>query len=610
MKNNKSCWLDILTKTLFFFSVELLFRVIAKYSIFSYSVIRIFLFYLIFSIILVLLERKIKKDTIKKTINIALLFLVTLYAWGQLGFYHFIGNYVSIGTSNQIHSVWSYVLEYFHSIKPIFYIIWIPFIIYIASFKIHYDSKNTINDKDIRKIIIVVLTSIIIYISSLFIPFMQNKLQIINTASFLLNPINSSITIHEYGTSAFFLIDLKNSIITFNESDYQNILNKYFSKREKNNSNNMTGLFKNKNLIIIMMESVNDAITNKELFPNFNELSEHSLYFKNNYSPRNSCATADAEFSAITSLYALNRECTINAYPENDYSESLFNIFKNNGYKVTSYHGYDDTFYKRTVSHIHMGSEAYYDKDALGLDGVDPDWPSDEELISKASDIFMDSTPFLAWITTISSHQSYLLDSAHTDTLKSELKGKGYSEETIRYLSKVKILDNALGLLLERLKETNLLDDTVIVLFGDHYPYALSEESLKQIINYEIDVFHEIERVPFIIYNNKLEKEEYDFNNSYMNLTPTIANLFDIQYDSRLYLGEDVFDNNYSNRLIFADGSWQDDIARFDAATSEITYFTSTKYTTNEIKNINHDVFLKKDMSRLAIDNNYFRLER
>lgn len=614
MRINKKFWFDIIYRTCFFFSVEILFRMIEKYSLFTWGVIRILLFYIIFNILLELIELKIKNTRVNRIINISLLFIFSLYAWGQIAFHNFLGNYVSVGTSNQIHSVWSYVLEYFHSTEPYYYVLWIPFIICIVSLFIPDDKKiirnSVINAKDIKYSILVMFGGVLLYVSSIFIPFMQNPLQIVPTSMLLSKATNPSVAVHEFGTSMFFLVDFKNSLFSFREDDYKATLDKYFARREKVGTNEMTGLFKDKNVIVIMMESVNGAIMDRELFPNFSYLLSHSMNFTNNYSPRNSCATADAEFSAITSLYALNRECTMNAYPESDYSESLFNIFRKSGYKVTSYHGYDDTFYPRSVTHIHMGSEAYYDKDALMLDGVDPDWPSDEELMFKASELFTKESPFMAWITTISSHQSYLTDARGTDTLASLLSDRGYSEEVVRYLSKVKILDNGLGTLIKSLREKDILKDTVIVLFGDHYPYALEDESVRMIVDYDIDVFHEIERVPLIIYQDDLEKCDYDYNTSYMNLTPTLANLFDISYDSRLYLGEDIFSPSFSNRLIFADSSWQDSKARFDSSTSEITYFTESPYSAQDIERINYDTFLKKDVSRLAIENNYFRQER
>ena len=82
-----------------------------------------------------------------------------------------------------------------------------------------------------------------------------------------------------------------------------NTLNKYFISQNISDKNEHTGLFKDKNLIVIMMESVNDIIINSKYYPNFDYLLNHSYYFENNYSPRNSCATANNEFSTLFCHY-------------------------------------------------------------------------------------------------------------------------------------------------------------------------------------------------------------------------------------------------------------------------------------------------------------------
>ena len=96
-----------------------------------------------------------------------------------------------------------------------------------------------------------------------------------------------------------------------------------------------------------------------------------------------------------------------------------------------------------------------------------------------------------------------------------------------------------------------------------------------------------------------------------MNILPTLANLFNLDYDPRFYLGEDLFSLDFSNRVVFADGSWEDGIARYDARSSTVTYFGDQKYGTSELQKINRDINLKKQMSKLAITSNYFAdLER
>ena len=92
-----------------------------------------------------------------------------------------------------------------------------------------------------------------------------------------------------------------------------------------------------------------------------------------------------------------------------------------------------------------------------------------------------------------------------------------------------------------------------------------------------------------------------------MNIVPTVANLFALDYDPRLYVGDDLFSNTYENRVIFADGSWRDEVAFYNSSTGKITYFEpNTTYTSEEIRKINTDIKNKISMSNLAIKEDYF----
>ena len=139
-----------------------------------------------------------------------------------------------------------------------------------------------------------------------------------------------------------------------------NNLNKYFINRDITDKNDYTGLFEGKNLIVIMMESVNDIIINEEYYPNFYKLYSEGWHFSNNYSPRNSCATGNNEMSGMISLYSINDSCTANKYKANTYYEAIFNLFNNSGYETTSMHNYTESYYRRSTIHPNMGSKKYY----------------------------------------------------------------------------------------------------------------------------------------------------------------------------------------------------------------------------------------------------------
>ena len=105
-----------------------------------------------------------------------------------------------------------------------------------------------------------------------------------------------------------------------------------------------------------------------------------------------------------------------------------------------------------------------------------------------------------------------------------------------------------------------------------------------------------------------MEPNESKDYTTFMNIVPTIANLFDLNYDPRLYAGEDLFSNDYSNRVYFANGSWQDEKAFYNSTTGKIIYTNEEDtYTTEEIQSINKEIDLKIKMSNLAIKTNYFK---
>ena len=311
----------------------------------------------------------------------------------------------------------------------------------------------------------------------------------------------------------------------------------------------------------------------------------------------------------MTSIYALNSACTANVYPNNEYFTSIFNRFKNSGYTVTSYHNLDSTYYSRDIFHYSMGSMAYYDGNALGMSFDSNDyleWPSDVELMEKSSAIFAQNTPFMAWITTVTPHQPYDGDSTYGNKYLSLFDDTAYPITLKRYMSKLKVTDDALGVLLDTLEEKDLLSDTVIVLYGDHYPYGLVDSDVDMAVDYDVYDFYEIERTPFVIYNSELEPETFSGKTSYMNILPTLANLFDLDYDPRFYFGEDLFSENFSGRVVFADSSWEDNIARYDARSGLVTYLGEERYSMKELQAINQDINQKKQMSKLVITSDYF----
>ncbi len=633
---------EIIFNTLFLFGIEVIFRSVLNLPFFDYATLRIFLSSLFLGIVIEWFLFFIKKKRVREILWGIILLVASCYAWAQAGFRNFLGIFISVGTSSQFGAVTSYVKEFLMSYHWEYYFIFIPFLLYIYYFFISKKANQKMTNSYSLKAKISGIISLILigacYVSTLFLSWMQNPLQLVENKKLFLSPLNSSVAVSQFGTSLFALLDIRQSIfpihvleefedtkeqetkrsfddtnwkklISLETDPYRNSLNRYFINRPITDINEYTGYFENKNVIVIMMESISNIITMEEYFPNFHKLLEHGWYFENNYSPRNACATGDNEFSGMTSLYPLNTSCTVNVYPENSYFTSIFRQFRQKGYTTSSYHDLDSTYYARDIFHQAMGSEEYYDGNRLNIsfDSTNYlEWPSDVELMEKATSIFTQKKPFMAWITTVTAHQPYDDSSVNGDKYISLFENTEYSMTLKRYLSKAKVTDDALGTLLNSLEQHNALKDTVIVLYGDHYPYGLSDEDVQMVSPFDINEFYEIEQTPFLIYQSDLEPKVFTNKTFYMNILPTLANLFNLDYDPRFYLGEDLFSSSFSGRVVFADGSWEDDVARYNAVDSSITYFSDKTYTNQEIQKINMEIYQKKEMSKLAITNNYF----
>lgn len=636
---------NVLFVTLYTFAIELIFRLISGFKVFDYATLRIFISTFILALIITFLASITKRKWLRNSIILIYIFVYTLYTWLQLGFINFLGVYISFNTSSQFGAVTDYIYDFFGSFKLIYNLTFLPFIIAIIDYIILERKKEYHKfNFNLKSLLIIpsLLLSIILYYSTIIVPFMQNGLQTKSNKILFLSPDVPTVAVNQFGTVAFGILDFKSFIlpveideglynpafyeegstsnrkvsealteIAKNESDKKySSLNNYFASQKVTDYNDYTGMFEGKNVVIILMESVNEAIINKEYFPNFYKLYSEGWHWENTYSPRNSCATGNNEFSAMTSLYSIYNTCTSNTYKNNTYFESIFNLFNNKGYTTTSMHDFVEWYYYRKTIHPNMGSSNYYGADALGIktSGVYGEWPSDEEFFEKAFDIVLNNEndkPFMTWLTTVTSHQPYSTDSTYGNLYKNYFKDKGYSTAVSRYMSKLKVVDNAIGIMLQKLKNAGELDNTVIVMLADHYPYGLKKTQVAEMISHDLDDY-DIEKTPFVIYNSEMTPKVYSEYNSYINLAPTLANLMNLDYDPRLYMGTDLLSEDYKSRVVFADGSWKNEKAYYNASTTKTIYYSDDVYTTEEIQKINNEIALKIQMSTTAIKNNYF----
>lgn len=644
--NNKVVRYSILL-TLGIFLLELIFKIIMGLNIFNWSLLRILLGAIILSNIISLLISFLKRKYANIIVCLILLAFSIIFI-AQGGMYNYLGTFMSLGTASQAHAVEYFIGDFFSILNPWFYTLLLIPLLYILYF-IFLDKKLINKTYKYRYNVVRCLTTFItiitcgFYYLTITLSFMQDKVQIVSNKELFKNPSMQNIAVSQYGLIGYEFLDIKSLIIKAEETsevfkkseptevtDYSRViddtvwetaneneknkdyktLNSYFMSKEITSKNDYTGLFKGKNLVILMIESGSNVLKNyPEYFPNFAKLYNNGWTWENAFSPRNACSTGNNEMTGITSLYTINNTCTINTYKDNTYFEAIFNLFNNAGYNTSSYHDYTDHFYYRSIYHPNMGSKNYYDVTKLGikLGSEYQPWPSDVEFIEKATPHFINEDKYMAWLTTVSSHMTYKNSSKTGDMYLDLYKDEDWDITAKRYMSKLKIVDNAIGKLLDELESSSKLEDTVIMLFADHYPYGLSNESFASIAKYDTSSNGDTDRTPFIIYNPSLTPTKFDDYTTFVNILPTMANFFDLDYDPRLYAGTDLLSDTYNGVVVFADGSWRTDVAYYDATKGKINYIGDAKYTDEEIIKINTKVKNEMKMDNLAIKTNYFK---
>lgn len=628
--------------------IELALRFIVGFQYLDWALLRIVIAINFIGLFLAIIV-SILPRVLATILNFIFIFGFSVYAFFQIGFNNAIGTFISINSSSQLEKVTSYITDYITNYPWYFYLILIPLLLAIVYYIFFNKKTNEHFSKPKFKNYLISFGGLIIlgalFFATLVLNFMQNKYQILSNKSLFHYPETPSICVNEFGIIPYAVIDFKAALlgaepekvvtetknnhsnvvneytriiddtawaelITNEDSNSYNNLNNYFINRDITSKNSMTGYFKDKNLIVILMESVNNIpFLYPEYFPTLNKLYNEGWTWVNNYSPRNSCATGNNEMTVMSSLFTINNYCTANAYKRNVYPEGIFNLFNNAGYYTSSYHDYEDHYYYRKTIHPNMGSQKYYNAYNLGIrvNTVYEEWPSDVELFEKSQKYYMSNDKFMTFFTTVTSHQPYTVHSEYGDLYLDMFKDLDLSTSAKRYLSKLKVLDNALATLLEQLEATGKLDNTVIALFADHYPYGLSNKNIASFLGEDILEDKERDRTPFIIYNSTITPQKYEDYTTIMNILPTLANLFDMDYDPRLYMGSDLFDPDYKSLAIFADGSWVNEVAYYDASNSKLTYKNEANTLTDtDVIELNQEINTKINMSNLAIKKDYF----
>ena len=403
---------------------------------------------------------------------------------------------------------------------------------------------------------------------------------------------NRPSIVMEFGVYIYQANDIVTSVRTkvnemFGYDDAYRTFREYYNQEKENKTNEYTNIFKGKNVIIIHGESIqnftlNLKFNNQELTPNINKLASEGIYFSNFYAEESVGNSSDSEFTIATSLLPSSSGTVFMNYFNRDY-ETIQKLLKEKEYYTFSMHGNNGSAWNRNVMYKYLGYDYFYNykndyeiDDVIGLGLSDKSFfKQSVEKIKEINDehknwygsliMLTNHTPFSG----IEGFSDYSVNIKEEDGEVEWLEGTkmGY------YLKSVHYADEAIGELMQMLEDNNLLDNTIIVLYGDHdcklkkseFRKLYDSEYYKDVLIDpnntvgEIDEFtYEINRkVPFIIWSKDIIDTKYskEINKiaGMIDVSPTLSNMLGI--NQKYNLGNDLFsiDNNV---IVFPSGNW------------------------------------------------------
>lgn len=387
-------------------------------------------------------------------------------------------------------------------------------------------------------------------------------------------------------------------------------MHEYFSSQEASKKNKYTGMFKDKNLIVLVGESFSSLAIREDLTPNLYKLYKEGFQFDNFYTPIFPVSTADGEYITDTSLIPKEGVWSFLRVAGNYMPYSYANVFEKQGYSSNAYHNHTATYYERDKYIETMGYNSYL---AVGTgleDRMDTsNWPnSDYEMVKTTVNDYINNEKFMAYYMTVSGHMNYTkIGNMMVYRNWDQVKDLPYSNKAKGYLAANIELDKAVGELLSRLEQAGKLEDTVIVISGDHYPYGLTLGEINELSTFERDDKFEKFRMPFLIWSGSMKGPiKVEKIGSSLDVLPTVLNLFGAEFDSRLLMGRDILSDSDSI-VIFSDRSFITDKGRYNSLTEQFTPNEGVTVEEGYVDKINTIIYKKYQMSRLILENDYYR---
>lgn len=407
--------------------------------------------------------------------------------------------------------------------------------------------------------------------------------------------------------------------------------NQYFSKKEKHQENDYTGVLKGYNIVFVHMESMQTflmdlSFNGAEVTPNLNKLAKEGMFFKNFYPQVSTGTSSDTEFTLLSGLMPAASGTVFVSYYDRNY-QTLPKFLKNQGYYIYSMHGNYSSMWNRNKAHPSLGYDGMYfeesykytNEDVVNL-GIN-DRLFFEQSVKIMENIGKTYNNYMGTVITLSNHSSFkwaalnsLLDLSVKYKREDEVTGLVTEEVNTdlqnsvvgEYIRSVNYADIALGDFIKYIKEADEFNDTLFVFYGDH-DARLSRSEINYLYNFnpetggtyseedpeykEYDYYaHELnKKTPLVMWSKnknlqRIFKGEVNYTMGMYDVSTTILNMYGL--NNKYSVGSDIFNSKDDNMVVFPNGNFLTNKLYYNNSTGEYKVFDGSEVDEVYIQNL------------------------
>ena len=418
-------------------------------------------------------------------------------------------------------------------------------------------------------------------------------------------------------------IDLAQLAEMSKDSKEMKWLSDYIAGLTPTNRNEYTGMFEGYNLIFLTAEGFSTYAIREDLTPTLYKMVNSSFVFNNYYVPLWQTSTSDGEYVNCTGLIP-DGQFSMRKSASNNMAYTLPRFFASEGVYCRAYHNNSLSYYDRNLTHTNLGydfkasllgdlSQEEWGGQVFAMENAKA-WPaSDYDMMVATIPEYINDERFHVYYMTVSGHMNYNFRGNQMSGKNKEAVAElDMSENARAYIACNIELDKALEYLLEQLEQAGKLENTVICLSADHYPYGMTEEQYEELAGKDLSNDMDLYRNSLILWNAAMEEPVVvDKACCSVDLLPTLLNLFGFDFDSRMYAGRDIFSDE-EGMVIFKDKSYVTDTVIYNKKQKTTTWL---KELTEEEQNAyreakKQDVNCRYVFSAYILRSNYYDVIR